>query len=137
MKSTDNASRTGTFPRRLWKGFTIAAVIAASIAVSAVGSYAVARSMSPRFPLVYSEKLQPAATEGVAIADPSAALTFARVDALSGTKVLAVTRYENSLITGSTSMQPLAPGSPNRSQRSTSWVTPRSSGSPATPLSRP
>ena len=70
MTSTDKPSRPGTFPRRHRKGLTITAVVAASIAVSAIGSYAAARSVSPEFPVVYSEKLQPAATEGVAIADP-------------------------------------------------------------------
>lgn len=82
------------------KAATISVSVAAGLAVAAVGSYAVVRAIPAEFPLVYSEQIEPGATEGVDIADPATALTFARVDVGSGPTVLAVTGYSGNEITG-------------------------------------
>ncbi|PUB23459.1 2-keto-4-pentenoate hydratase/2-oxohepta-3-ene-1,7-dioic acid hydratase in catechol pathway [Promicromonospora sp. AC04] len=82
------------------KAATISVSVVAGLAVAAVGSYAVVRAIPAEFPLVYSEKIEPGVTQGVDIADPATALTFARVDAGSGPTVLAVTEYSGDKITG-------------------------------------
>lgn len=79
---------------------TVGVSVVAGLAVAAVGSYAVVRSLPAEFPLVYSERIEPGVTEGVGIADPATALTFARVDTGSGPTVLAVTDYSDHEITG-------------------------------------
>ena len=82
------------------KAFTITGVVVAGLAVASLGSYGVARAVPAEFPVVHSERLQPAATERVTIADPATALTFARVDTGSGPTVLAVTAYDKGSISG-------------------------------------
>lgn len=82
------------------KAATISVSVVAGLAVAAVGSYAVVRAIPAEFPLVYSEKIEPGVTQGVDIADPATALTFARVDDGSGPTVLAVTEYSGNKITG-------------------------------------
>jgi 2,4-diketo-3-deoxy-L-fuconate hydrolase len=94
--TTTNNSASG----RRRKAFAITGVVAAGLAVASLGSYGVARAIPAEFPLVYSEKLQPAATERVTVADPATALTFARVDTGSGPSVLAVTAYDKGTISG-------------------------------------
>jgi 2-keto-4-pentenoate hydratase/2-oxohepta-3-ene-1,7-dioic acid hydratase in catechol pathway len=79
---------------------TISVSIAAGLAVAAVGSYAVVRAVPAEFPLVYSEKIEPGVTQGVEVADPATALTFARVDTGPGPTVVAVTEYSGDEITG-------------------------------------
>jgi len=87
-------------PGRRRRVLTGIGIVAATLAVAGLGSYGVARAMPPEFPLVHAERLQPATTQRVAVADPATALTFARVDTGTGPRVLAVTGYEKGVITG-------------------------------------
>lgn len=98
MPSTN--SKTGSFARRRRRALTITSVTLAGLIAASVGSYAVIRATHADFPLVYSEKIKPGITEGIDLADPSTALSFARVDTESGPTVLAVTEYDNGTITG-------------------------------------
>ncbi|WP_191906648.1 fumarylacetoacetate hydrolase family protein [Microbacterium lushaniae] len=97
--STTN-DRRDTFGRRHRKGLMITGIVAAGLVVGSLGSYGVLRSIPPEFPLVYSETIEPGATEGVRVADPAIALTFARVATAAGPAVLAVTDYSGGEITG-------------------------------------
>jgi 2,4-diketo-3-deoxy-L-fuconate hydrolase len=89
-----------SFARRHRRGLTISGIIAGAVVVASVGSYGVLRAMPAEFPLVYSETLAAGVTDGVSVADPATALTFARVDTGNGPTVLAVTDYRNNQITG-------------------------------------
>lgn len=89
-----------SFGRRHRKGLMITGIVAAGVVVGSLGSYGVLRSIPPEFPLVYAESIEPGATEGVALADPAVALTFARIATATGTTVLAVTDYSGGEITG-------------------------------------
>ncbi|MBB3674732.1 fumarylacetoacetate hydrolase family protein [Modestobacter versicolor] len=100
MSSTEKTATKASPTRRRRKALVIAGVVAAGLVVAGGGSYGVARAMSSDFPLVYSEQLEPRATEGVTIADPATALTFARVATGSGVTVLAVTGYAEHRISG-------------------------------------
>jgi len=82
------------------KAATLSVGIATGLAAAAVGSYAVVRAVPAEFPLVHSERIEPGVTQGVDVADPATALTFARVDTGSGPTVLAVTSYADGEITG-------------------------------------
>ncbi|WP_432838241.1 fumarylacetoacetate hydrolase family protein [Dactylosporangium sp. CA-092794] len=98
--TTNTPGKARIFTRRQRKALTLTGIVAAGLAVASFGSYAVVRAVPPKFPLVYSERLQPGATEGVTVADPATALTFARVDTGHGPTVLAVTKYNGGTITG-------------------------------------
>jgi 2-keto-4-pentenoate hydratase/2-oxohepta-3-ene-1,7-dioic acid hydratase in catechol pathway len=100
MSTTDTPARTTSFARRHRKGLTISGIVAAGLVVASVGSYGVIRAIPAEFPLVYSERIPDGVTEGVALAAPATALSFARVDTGSGPTVLAVTGYEDGAITG-------------------------------------
>ncbi|SDE36199.1 fumarylacetoacetate hydrolase family protein [Auraticoccus monumenti] len=93
-------SGAGSPTRRNRHRLTVAGIVAASLGVTGLGSYAVLRTATPDFPLVYSERIDEGVTEAVAIADPATALTFARVDGASGPTVLAVTGYTGGDISG-------------------------------------
>ncbi|MBU2668183.1 fumarylacetoacetate hydrolase family protein [Actinoplanes bogorensis] len=82
------------------KTLVVTGIVAATLTAAGLGSYGVARALPAEFPLVYAEKLDPAATGHVTIADPATALTFARVDRGDGPRVLAVTAYGKGLISG-------------------------------------
>ena len=103
--STDTPTPTTSprTPRRSRRGrraLTIGGAVVASLALASVSSYGVARAMESDFPLVHDEKIQPGVTEGVRVAVPGEALTFARVDLGAGATVLAVTDYQDGRITG-------------------------------------
>lgn len=96
-------SQTGN-PAPLWRRrrrrLILAGTVVAGIVLTSLGSYGVVRSIPPEFPLIYSETIGPGTTDGVALADPATALTFARVDTPTGPTVLAVTDYSGGEITG-------------------------------------
>ncbi|MGP3534160.1 fumarylacetoacetate hydrolase family protein [Microbacterium sp. RD1] len=103
IRDTDipvDTGSSGSFPRRHRKGLTVTGIIAAGAVVASLGSYAVIRGLPPEFPLVYAEKLEPGVTDGITLAEPATALTFARIDTETGPTVLAVTGYSGGRITG-------------------------------------
>jgi 2-keto-4-pentenoate hydratase/2-oxohepta-3-ene-1,7-dioic acid hydratase in catechol pathway len=100
MATTRAPRERSSFPRRHGKGLTITGVIAGCLVLAGFGSYGIIRALPADFPLVHTETLERGATEGVSIADPGTALTFARVDSGSGPTVLAVTEYDDGAITG-------------------------------------
>ncbi|MFI5931887.1 fumarylacetoacetate hydrolase family protein [Actinoplanes sp. NPDC051494] len=91
---------TSSNSNRRRKALALTGIVAAGLAVAGLGSYGVVRTVPAKFPVVYSEQIPPGTTERVAIADPATALTFARVDSGSGSRVLAVTAYEKGAIRG-------------------------------------
>jgi 2,4-diketo-3-deoxy-L-fuconate hydrolase len=93
-------STTNSFTRRHRKGLTLTGSIVAGVLLASVASYGVIRAIPAEFPLVYSETVGAGVTEGVSIAAPDTALTFARIDTGAGPTVLAVTGYQNGQITG-------------------------------------
>lgn len=86
--------------RRRGRAPLVTGLVAASIVVAGLGSYAVADAVPLERPAVHAEALAPGATAGVAIADPATALTFARVATPAGPTVLAVTDYRGGAISG-------------------------------------
>lgn len=86
--------------RRTRKILATTGIAAAAVLATTLGSYAVVRAIPAQFPLVYSERLDPTTTTAVTVADPAAALTFARVQTDHGPSVLAVTGYDDDTIRG-------------------------------------